>query len=701
MDLTTTFLLRTSCAAALAWVWFGGPGFLLARTAGIAPVARILLAPLLGAAVFGTTTCLLFHFVKYNRLALLCTFALCILVLFTIKVPTAAREKSRTAWLLLAMCFPIGAVASADVTPFVLEGGLYVGGAIHDHEKMAIVNGIAREGLPPVSPYYHPGREAPLNYYFLWHFLASQLKVLGGFTGWEADAGLTWFTMSATAAGVVGLTLTLGGRALGAVFACAVLLSGGAKNGLVIVASRAPDHPVVRVIEPYITLRPGLQTLAVNAAWAPQHVFAAAQIVLALFLFTHMATTPSHRRTAALLLGAVGASVFGASLWLAFAFSIALLLNAPVVGYITNRPNGFADTSGALREVAVAAVVAVILSAPIAYSELRGDRSSANGDWFPIAFDVQPLVRGAPWWFDAVGWWLLAVPGVYGVALVLGGCGMVLYRGDDAGALFRTGAAVSAVTFLLVSQCLKSTVGANDLGWRAHLPAYLLFAVFSGVMTSMLVPESRGTPATVRLRTASRIALGAVALLGITLGLCAGPFASVWNTYVAHRPPREDRAHSELRRNLLEQQRAWDLVGGFTRSPRSVVQSNPEGYAEIVSWQMNLPYVLFADRKSAAASEHSVRVFSSQSDAKQRETTIAIVRAAFQGHPDPRLYVALRDLLGIEVLLVDRRDPLFHTPHLDGSPAWRLAHAEETFRIYVAAEVDRHDSIVGGRKSTQ
>ena len=63
---------------------------------------------------------------------------------------------------------------------------------IFDHSKIAIIDAMARLGLPPVNPLFGETRRAVrLAYYYLWHFSAAELALVARRSGWEADIALT------------------------------------------------------------------------------------------------------------------------------------------------------------------------------------------------------------------------------------------------------------------------------------------------------------------------------------------------------------------------------------------------------------------------------------------------------------------------------------------------------------------------------
>ncbi len=82
---------------------------------------------------------------------------------------------------------------------------------VFDHAKVALIDDMARLGLPPGNPFFADG--GPFAYYYLWHFGAAEVARLLGVSGWAADAGLTWFAAFAALAAMMGLAVWLSRRA--------------------------------------------------------------------------------------------------------------------------------------------------------------------------------------------------------------------------------------------------------------------------------------------------------------------------------------------------------------------------------------------------------------------------------------------------------------------------------------------------------
>jgi hypothetical protein len=109
----------------------------------------------------------------------------------------------------LAACAP----AVAVMPKFVADGVILAAPAF-DHSKVAIIDEIARLGLPPGNPAFgEAGQPSRLAYYYLWHFSAATLALVAGASGWEADVALTWFAAFSSLLLMTGMAVWLGGRA--------------------------------------------------------------------------------------------------------------------------------------------------------------------------------------------------------------------------------------------------------------------------------------------------------------------------------------------------------------------------------------------------------------------------------------------------------------------------------------------------------
>ena len=176
------------------------------------------------------------------------------------------------------------APASAIVPKFS-AAGVRLADPIFDHSKIAIIDAMIRQGLPPINRFGEFGPAGHLNYYYLWHFSAAQLALPLGESGWEADIGLTWFTAFASLALMMGVAVWLGGRSAAAIFV--VLLAAAASLRAVLGALFGSY-----TLAPFLSEPNGFAGWLFQAAWAPQHLMAASCVVLAMLLVASYAHRP-------------------------------------------------------------------------------------------------------------------------------------------------------------------------------------------------------------------------------------------------------------------------------------------------------------------------------------------------------------------------------------------------------------------------
>src|SRR6201999_1265091 len=104
---------------------------------------------------------------------------------------------------------------------------VYLADPVFDHAKVALIDALTHQGLPPVNPVFGEfGAPVRFAYYYLWHFSAAELSMPLRISGWEADAALTWFTAFASLTLMMGIAVWLGKRSHAALIV--VVLAAGA-----------------------------------------------------------------------------------------------------------------------------------------------------------------------------------------------------------------------------------------------------------------------------------------------------------------------------------------------------------------------------------------------------------------------------------------------------------------------------------------
>src|SRR5256885_11436561 len=94
-------------------------------------------------------------------------------------------KESIPVWALVAAAV-LALAPAAAIAPKISADAVQLSSPIFDHSKIALIDSIARLGLPPANPFFgefgEAGRPA---YYFLWYFSAAELRLALGVSGWE------------------------------------------------------------------------------------------------------------------------------------------------------------------------------------------------------------------------------------------------------------------------------------------------------------------------------------------------------------------------------------------------------------------------------------------------------------------------------------------------------------------------------------
>ena len=113
----------------------------------------------------------------------------------------------------------VAVLPAATILPKSSGGAVWLADATFDHAKIAIIDAMARLGLPPVNPVFGEADAlSGLAYYYLWHFSAAEIALVTSMSGWEADVGLTWFTAFASLSLMMGLAVWLSKRGTAAIW---------------------------------------------------------------------------------------------------------------------------------------------------------------------------------------------------------------------------------------------------------------------------------------------------------------------------------------------------------------------------------------------------------------------------------------------------------------------------------------------------
>ncbi|MGA8498495.1 MAG: hypothetical protein WB764_23630, partial [Xanthobacteraceae bacterium] len=362
-------------------------------------------APVIGWAIHSAATLPIFFLIGFSPLAIVAVAALCVAVsVATLKLAAKADAEATPAipWWAFVAAAVLALAPAVAILPKLAPGAVHLADPIFDHSKIAIIDAMTRQGLPPVDPVFGAvGPHGQFFYYYLWHFSAAALALPLRMTGWESDIGLTWFTAFASLSLLMGISVWLSKRSAAAIWVAALAAAASLRAVLSwIFGSYA--------LEPFLAPPTGFAGWLFQAAWAPQHLMSASCVVAAMLLIARYA----QRQSVLLLLTLVLVVVAGfeSSTYVGgITFAIAALAAAPLL-LVAIEP---ARRLRFLVGMAVAAVLAVCLAAPFLNNQLmavaaRGDNDpivlrhfAVLGAMFPVA-----LRRALDW----PAYWLVLLP---------------------------------------------------------------------------------------------------------------------------------------------------------------------------------------------------------------------------------------------------------------------------------------------------
>jgi len=541
-------------------------------------------------------------------------------------------------------------VPASAIAPKISAGAVRLAAPIFDHSKIAIIDAMARQGLPPVNPVF--GATGRLAYYYLWHFSAAEWALALHVTGWEADIALTWFTGFASLALMMAIGVWLSKRSAVA-FLVVVLAAAASLRATFSFLFGSRD------LEPFLQQSNGFAGWLFQAAWAPQHLMSASCAVAAMMLLVHYAERQSALRLFALIL-TVAAGFESSSYVGGVTFAVAALAAAPIL-LATIEPAGRVRLGAGL---AAAAVLTLGLAAPFIHDQLATVAARGGGD--PIAFHpvevlgnmFSPALRRM---LDAPGFWLILMPIEFPATFAAGTMALLAWRGAPAGRE-KTAVAVLATLAgagLAISWLVVGTLGDNnDLGLRAVLPAamVLIATTAAGMMLSRC-----------------RAAIAAVALTGCLLSL-PDTVTMIRSNIAGHATPDGSV--------FAQAPELWTAVRRYA-PPAARVANNPLYLQDLTPWPVNASWALLADRSSCFAGRELALAFASL-PAERREAINTQFIRVFDGKAQPGDIDELAKTFACDVVVVVPQDGAWTNDPFAVSPDYRLAESRDgQWRIYL------------------
>ena len=565
----------------------------------------------------------------------------------------AAPVPTMPAWSYLAAA-ALALVPASAILPKFDAVGVHLADPIFDHAKAALIDAMARQGVPPVNPVFGEfGAAGRLPYYYLWHFSAAELALPLHASGWEADIGLTWFTAFASLALMMGAAVWLSRRSSAAVWVVVLAAAGSLWLTLGWIFGAADLAPVL--LPPI-----GMAGWLFQASWVPQHLMSASCAVAALLLIVQSARRQS--LPLLLTLALVVVAGFESSTYVGgVTFPGAALMAAPILFAAVEPGRRIRFALG----LAAAAALALVLAAPFIRDQVVA--VAARGGGPPIVIhhlEVLGDVFRQAWRrsLDLPAYWLLMLPIELPAAYVAGvlAFGAAL-RGaqPDAEKLAFAVLACLAGAGLGASWLLASTLGDNnDLALRAIIPAAMALIIAAA--------------AALAFRPRRKLIVAA-AVGGLILSLPATVEIARYN--FSGKP----RADGQI---FAQTPELWAAARRYA-PPTARVANNPLFLQDLTPWPANISWALLADRSSCFAGREMALAYAAL-PAERRETINAQFVRVFAGQGSASDVDDLANKYGCDVIAVVSQDGAWSNDPFAVSPDYRLAETRDgRWRIYV------------------
>ena len=648
------------CALTAAAFW---PllGYALSRRL-VPRVLAIGTAPVIGWSVHSAATLPIYLLFGFSPLLVAFIGAVCILIAgFSLSQPrsTSEIEPAQTipVWAFAAAAF-VALLAAATILPKSSDGAVWLADATFDHAKIAIIDAMARLGLPPVNPVFG-GTDASsgLAYYYLWHFSAAEIALVTSTSGWEADVGLTWFTAFASLSLMMGLAVWLSKRANAAIWVVALAAAGSLWVTLYWIFQARTFVPVLM---PSI----GMGGWLYQATWVPQHLMAASCVVAAILLVTRYALQEDWLLAVTIALLVVAG--FESSAFVGgIAFAVTGLIAAPIL-------LGEVDQQRRLRFVGgltIAILLVACLIAPFLHDQLAA--VYARGGVQPIVVSPYRVFGGHfPGWLrhvlDLPGYWLIILPVELPATFIAGMIALAAARRSvmprSEKLVIKVLACVAGAS-LVVSWLLVSTLGENnDLGLRAILLAEVGLMIMTAAGIAGLQGETLRTP----IMTA--------ALAGLVLSV-PDLILTIRDNIVAPYQPPDAKV-------FAESPDVWAAVRRHA-APTARIANNPHFLADLTPWPVNISWALLANRSSCFAGREMAIAFAPLPPERRIEIEAEFLRV-FDGQGTPNDVHDLATKYGCDVVVLVPQDKAWDRDPFAAGSDYRLAETRDAhWRIYV------------------
>jgi hypothetical protein len=654
--------INAGLCALVAAVFCSVFGYAIARPL-LPRVLALGAAPVIGWAAFSAASLSILSLIGFSTLTMIGLAALGLgLAGIVLRRPSAApgAPTDLKPWWPAAATIAAAILALAPVLallPKYSERGVRLAAPIFDHSKIALIDAMTRQGLPPVNPVF--GSDGGhLVYYYLWHFSAAELALPLHITGWEADIGLTWFTAFASLTLMMAVAVWLSRRAGAALLVVALAASASLREVLNLFFGNYE-------LEPFLQRPNGFAGWLFQSAWVPQHLMAASGAIVAVLLLSQYAQRqqPANLVTLALV---VAASFESSAFVGGVTFAIAALAAAPLLlGAIERKRRVIAILGLAFAGTIAFGLTATFIRDQFALVAARGGDGAIGIDHFEVLGEMFPQTLRRI--LDLPAFWLILLPLEFPASFIAGVIAMIAMLGPRASIPEWTAArllGVLAAAGLAISWLLVSRLGDNnDLALRAILPAAMILIVFA--VAGTLAAPLRGLRATIAAFAFGGLALSLPDAAMMVSGNWRGS-AAADEAVFAQTP----ELWAAVRRHAL---------------PGARVANNPLFLQDLTPWPANISWALLSDRSSCFAGRELAIPFTALPPERRDAINDQFIRV-FAGQAMPADVDEFVTKYGCDVVVVVPQDGAWANDPFAVSADYRLAEGrEDRWRIYVRA----------------
>ncbi|MER9056894.1 hypothetical protein [Mesorhizobium sp. M0910] len=621
---------------------------------------RLLIAPVIGLGIFGAAGVSVFHLLPLTAINLI----LVVLALFAVAfwlskgaVDPLLRSPTNPGFSWLTVAFLLCLLPTFAIIPQHYGESAGVGDPIWDHTKIAIINEIAQNGLPPGNPYYsEAGTPSKLIYYYVWHFIAACSSVITGASGWEADIALTGMTALCSTFVVTWLAVARSRSANAAWWALPLLLVGSLKPIVRFVSGRWLDT--------WMAQEYSFDAWIIQTSWAPQHVFSGSVALIAIMAYIRILHCNAGRDLSLTVFsGAMLASAYGSSMW-AGGFSLLLIL--PIVGVLSVSDVVRAERlMQVIILLSVTIAIAVLCAGVLVYEQavILHARNS-------VEFWVFPIFVGMGWFLDLPGFWFVLLIIDFSImyaSFVIWALSMpyeetAIYSKIDRAII------VIVVAPLFCAQFMHSVIFYNDLAWRVIIPSLLVMVAVTAALFSLQIGKATLIG---RLTTITAIVFLAPSIL-----------AGAQFVYLSDLQFRVQGPETSEGTAFSASPEMWKAVREVTPSNEAVA-NNPLDFANVTYQPGNISWATLSQRRNCATTLGLLRSYAAQLTPDQASEVYKLFVDAFRGEATEGDLRVMKERYLCKTLVVTTRDGLWDKPVLDNSSVYKLVSEKKgSWRIY-------------------